>query len=366
MITSKPDTLSVNLSNNTSQYKITAWVPRLLDPEMAFKKMWKNSTKAFKEHLKNLDNRVSYLPIDKALPPLDSLKQTTQTEPLQFECSVAEAQGCRSTMEDAHLFKETDNGILTAICDGHGGSEIAKFATEYLEKNFIETLQNNQGNVHTSFEIIFNAMDKEVKENKKWEIAGSTIVVSYIDKNTNLVYTATLGDSEANIYRKDNDSFWSIPLSCVRDWASPKDAIRAGHVLNNSDIATKWPEEKNPKILRMGQFNRYCSGINVARSIGDYGIEGIIPLYVKESPLKDTPNLKAISSKPKITINKLLKGDVLVLACDGVKDFTSEEDLINILSNPDQHSNTAQKIVDFAIKTKYSTDNASALVIRIT
>lgn len=342
-------------SLNGSTVQMLNWSPRNIAQNIALEKMWKNGNKAIVEHQKDPLSESAYLPPSKAMPSLDSLKNSPQINSLKFEHNFAERQGVRSAMEDAHLFQETDEGILAVICDGHGGAEIAKFATEYLKNNFDRVLKNNQGNVHAAFEVIIDKIEKEVEKNDKWRDMGSTLVMSYVDKNTNLVYTATLGDSEANIYRQDNSNLLSIALSCIRDWAHPKDAKRAGLVLKNPNIVKYWPLEKNPKNLR---FPSFFYGVNVARALGDRGINLL-------AHQQFFTHLDGVSHKPKITVNKVRPGDVLILACDGLKDYVPEKEIIDILANLNQQSDAAQRLVDFAIDQRNSQDNVSVLAIYI-
>lgn len=314
----------------------------------AMKKMLKNSAKALEEHKK----KDAFAFVDSnTLPTLEFLLNSKRLFfPLSFTPCIAEAQGPRPSMEDAHFFKEIEQGVLVGVLDGHGGNQVAKFASERFPEQFFQTLTKNQGNVRLTFEQSFHTIHKEIAQKKEWNRIGSTAILSFIDKYTNLVYTATLGDSEANLYRKNKDGILqSTPLSCVRDWSSTKDAKRAAIALRKPEIELNWPLAENPKGLRF-PYAQY--GVNVSRALGDTGI------CSKEQT-------RAISHKPKITVNKLEAGDLLVLACDGLKDYVPEKDILELLNQSTKEENLAQKLVDYAITQKNSRDNVTVVAVKV-
>src|SRR5581483_2581006 len=127
-------------------------------------------------------------------------------------------------------------------------------------------------------------------------------------KNTNLIYTATVGDSEAKIYRSMKGKLKSIPLSNVRDWSFKKEAIRAFLATQDPKILETWIDSDKPKKLRFNPQKVLFGGINACRAFGDKQfaeVEGKAGLIVK----------------PKITVQELKPGDRLFYACDGYWDF---------------------------------------------
>ena len=172
-------------------------------------------------------------------------------KPMRFEHVMYENQGKRTTMEDALFYLEINDDqtdmVLTGILDGHGGDEVSRYAKKWFETKFPDELKKSQGNVHQAFEVSLNNIQNEIIDLKLK--SGSTAVICFIDKKTNLIYTATLGDSEANIYRKIEEQLKSIPLSCVRDWGSKEDSARAAKALGDPSIATRWPERLDPKTM---------------------------------------------------------------------------------------------------------------------
>ena len=167
--------------------------------------------------------------------------------------------------------------------------------------------------------------------------AGTTALICYIDKKSQLIYTATLGDSEANIYRKIRGSLLSIPLSPIRDWNTDKKFIGS-----NADSIT---DGIKPRIHY--QDSHMSISLNVSRSIGDKGC-------------------LLISQKPKVTQCNIHPNDTLILCCDGLKDFVPEATICQkIAQHQGSEQMLAQVLTNTSITTNLSTDNVTVIVIHI-
>lgn len=318
------------------------WKPQTLPLDQAIESMRKNSQKAINEHIRKSPSEP-YATVHEALPTIEKMNEVKLTQ-LQFRYSVAEMQGRRSTMEDAHFYKETQQGVLTGVLDGHRGIVIAQYVSDQIQNRFFDSLIKNHGNVRQTFEFLFNEIQQDIVHNSHWDPVGSTAVICYIDKRTHLIYTATLGDSEANIYRTIDQQVKSISLSCVRDWSSTRDALRAAIANNDPQIAEDWPKEKFPKFLRHGN-------LNVSRAFGDVDLAGTM-----EKP--------GVIHKPKITINQLNKGDTLILACDGLKDYASEKEIITFLGKQTT-TDQVKDLANWVITKKFSSDNVTIVAVNV-
>ena len=333
-------------------------VEKLIQCQSGLTEMIRNIAKAFSEHVKKQPH-TPYANI-KTYDSVDTImNRIISAKPMRFEHVMYEDQGKRTTMEDALFYLETKDDqtdmVLTGILDGHGGDEVSGYAKKWFETKFAEELKKSQGNVHQAFEVSLNNIQNEIIDLKLK--SGSTAVICFIDKKSNLIYTATLGDSEANIYRNIEGQLKSIPLSCVRDWGSKKDAARAAKALGDPSIATSWPQHLDPKQLRFPSASTPIEGavllLNVARALGDVSFAG-----TKEAP--------GVIQMPKITVFQLETGDTLILACDGLKDYVSEYEIIDQLIKSKPSINLAKTLVDYAINKKESNDNISVLIVSIT
>lgn len=312
------------------------WKPRILHVELAIAKMCKNAQKALDEHrAKSPELAGEYGSIELG-----------EYVPLTISHEASCKAGRRKTMEDALFFKEIKQGTLAGVFDGHGGDKVALFACDAFQARFADALENTRDdNPRQAFETLFYEINEEILKNSEFKDMGSTAVLSFIEKDTGFIYTATLGDSESTIYRKKK----AIPLSCVRDWAHPKEAKRAYEALSTMgdyEHVKKWPQATNPKHLRF-PFPHY--GVNVSRALGDKWV----------ATINDKPGVIA---KPKITMCKLHPGDRVVLACDGLKDYVDEREM-NQLMNSKQSGSLAETLVAFAINEKKSQDNVSVIVL---
>ncbi len=276
------------------------------------------------------------------------------------EWGLSARQGERPTMEDRHTVK-TLNKKLTffGVYDGHAGTNAADYTKDHLAENFSKFNWWNLFQIREQAETIgkrlidnFNKTDKDFLNNLKFkhDRSGTTAVVAVVDTNTNKVTIANCGDSRAIL-------------------------IRNGRVLlATNDHKPKLPKERK-RIEEAGGFvhyDRVCGVLAVSRAIGD-------------RDLKD----KGVIPNPDIYKKDAKKGDILILACDGVWDVMNNEEVAAFIhekfnkSNKEQmHSSTqntgeetveetgdnlvrrvARELRDKAYNKK-SNDNISVLIVK--
>lgn len=278
---------------------------------------------------------------------------------IDFDIQQCESIGRREVMEDAKSVEVLPNGgLLVTICDGHGDrGEISRYCTQRFHQLFYPKFYENQDNIPLYFEKIMKSVQEELEILKL--AGGSTALICYIDPNTHMGYFTNLGDSEAKLFTGKE----LLPLTCVRNWACPKDELRGRRVIEKiKDRASKahflelW-SSKHPKERRIGPRE-----LNVSRSMGDLdscfleGEEGVI-------------------QKPKVSIfpvracyNGQEEGQLLIFGCDGLWDFVSEDELIENVLLPfgeDNRQDLAKRIVNYALEQGRSSDNVSVIVVRI-
>lgn len=336
-------------------YSSVPWREKPLSIAEASKEMKVNALKAVDQHF---TPKGVYPSIKKVADEIFGLGPKQET-PLQFSHHVAEDQSRRPQMEDAHFYKEMEKGVLAGVFDGHGGKEVSNFASKQFQERFPKALENAKGNVHNAFENVIHHIHQDIVKHSSWNDKGSTAVVCYIDKETHQVYTATLGDSEANIYRKSLfGRVTSIPLSLVLDW---KQEIERLIKVFGEDFVNAWMQfvGGNSKFIR----SRLYQGVNVSRALGDVDQTG-------------TPRFPLVIHEPEITVNKLHSKDKLILACDGLKDFVDEKGIASIVGKANAVSRSllggnssplADQLVQAALKnmTKRHNDNVTVLAIDV-
>lgn len=266
---------------------------------------------------------------------------------------VSHVQGRRQTMEDEHIAKEfeleiagrTYRGHLFGIFDGHGGSLVAQFLRDNLQRKLQQTLIefNREGLTEDG---IWNALKMTcVRLNRDLEslhpqIArnqGSTATIAMIlDGN---LWTANVGDSRTVL---DNNG---TPFQLSRD-AKPADPLfRAGIEHRGGNVTD-------------GGTPRVNGILAVARAFGDLQLNG------------------AVSVRPTITVISLSviqPESHLILCCDGIFDVARTIDVVNLAYRSRgffawNRRLSVGEIARDITSTAYqagSTDNLSALVVKI-
>jgi serine/threonine protein phosphatase PrpC len=303
-------------------------------------RMERNLIKAIDEHHKTSDGIMTYDEYQRSLL-CGSI--------VQGLISSSEARGKRPRMEDAHFISCVGENTLVGLFDGNNGARAARFSNLLFAEQFPQSLSNADQSVHAAFMQLFPEVHRGFLKASN-DQSGTTALVAYIDYEQQKVCTATLGDSEAFLYRKINGVYKALPLSCVRNWGSKKDARRAALAYDAPAIASNWPEAPQPKALRVhvkGRFEE--ASLNVSRAIGDRPF-----LCVNDQPL--------VIQKPKITEAVFQPGDVLITACDGVWDYLKHADIIQQIEEQRPDESLAKKITLRALDT--STDNITVVAVR--
>lgn len=299
-----------------------------IDREIAFRKMCKNAEKAINENINDqlLKDPETPYPLDRS--HLVDMKAGPLPVKINIRSNTVEEIGTRATMEDAHFAVEIEQGFLAAVFDGHCGARMAKAVSSYFPQLFETQMRRSENHVHHAFEATFEILHKTL-----FDIFddGSTAVVSYIDPKTNLIYTATLGDSEARIYRSSEDKTSLIPLSCVRDWTSKRDYERAAEAIEDDDEFENFRYkmkglkkefiQTNPIMIKEQArffYDQLGFGPNVSRAFGD-------------RPFFTSNDIEVMSSKPKITVQSLKPGDVVLIACDGLWDYADHSEILKVM-----------------------------------
>lgn len=255
-------------------------------------------------------------------------------------------KGHREQNEDKHDVilnsnnknKELNNVNFYGVYDGHGGKDIST----YLKNNLSKFFTNKKVEYPLSKTYINNVYDNIQNSLKKHKCAyrsGSTctVAIQFKDKKGNeYLNVMNTGDSRCMLCR---DNF-GIPLT--------------------KDHKPHWVEERH-RIEQMGGKIIYdghdwrIRDLSVSRAFGD---------------IDATPYL---THKPDIFRYKLDKSDkFLVLACDGLWDVMSNDEvanfvLFNCYDNTTKHRinkdiNSAKILAEYAIK-KGSTDNVSVVIV---
>lgn len=271
--------------------------------------------------------------------------------PVTFTIYEHEAKReARDDMEDAHFDEEIPGqGTVLGVCDGHGGAVVAEFVALAFPERFKLRLgeailahpNDRDLAIHEALAVTIKDLDEDVRDNAELDGQGSTLVVSFFDKTTNKLYTATVGDAEANFYPKMTDGKTkSLPLTPLRDWECKKEKDRA---------------LKGRKSLNAP--NR-AGNLSVSRAIGDKD-EGT---YTETSTEEGTSKKnREIISKPKITVFPVKKG-IYIWSCDGLRDHDLPETPIIRAVDEGVDSSLAERLVKEVADGK---DNVTVIAVRV-
>jgi serine/threonine protein phosphatase PrpC len=225
-----------------------------------------------------------------------------------------------------------------------------------VENEFFKLLALNAGKVEETFYQLMSRIQKGIIDSGFND--GTTLVSCFIDKDKK-IYTATIGDSEARLFRKIAGVWKAIPLSRVVDWSTPMEAERAARALRRPSIAEEWPKSNDPKDLyyTITDSEGDEEGVNVSRSLGDTRFAGRAgePAVISEPLVSTLPGGR-----------KLKAGDRLIIACDGLWDYSNSEGIIQKIQEHNKMKDLNHALREGAISAmKSSNDNVTIIAVKV-
>jgi protein phosphatase 1L len=242
------------------------------------------------------------------------LVQSVMAQPLlnnnsQFELvwGLSARQGDRPTMEDAHVNEVAFQGVsgraFFGVYDGHGGAKAAEIAAKKLHTYLpVHCDKDSKNCMDEALEKAFLSTDSLIM--KKTD-SGTCAAVAYIDKDDLCI--AWVGDSRVVLGRN-------------------------GQVIYATEDHKPNKASERERITKAGGFvvtmygaPRVNGGLAVARALGDR--------CVKQDP--------GVIASPSIHHEKIQKGDIVIIACDGIWDVLTNQQAITIVDDALQESNSA-------------------------
>lgn len=220
-------------------------------------------------------------------------------------------QGWRASMEDAHFAipglpgQGWEGTAAFGVLDGHGGSDVAKFCANRLPQMIADQSSHDPSNALTA---AFYKLDEVLREtpNIDAESQGCTAVVSCVSKEHIIV--ANAGDSRAVLCRGGK----AVALSEDHkpSLAREKNRIaRAGGVVLQID-----GDRGGPRVM---------GDLNLSRSLGDLRHKQDTSLNAAQQIITSTPDIHTYARQP--------NDEFMILACDGVWDVLSNEDVVHFI-----------------------------------
>lgn len=237
-------------------------------------------------------------------------KETERDHNDIFNVAVSSCQGWRMSQEDNHsLMLELPGehkAAFFAVYDGHGSARVSKHASEGLWRHLIENEQYLKGNFQQALGEAFLSFDREVNESYNAQLAGTTAVCLLIVNNN--IYCANIGDSRGVA---------SVNCKCV--------PLSYDHKPEN-------PQELK-RILAAGGYvlgNRVNGNLALSRAFGDFHYKGNEQLPPEQQIVSPCPDVKTIELNDDL--------DFLLLACDGIWDVLTSEEVVDFVISHLEHS----------------------------
>lgn len=222
-----------------------------------------------------------------------------------YRVGASGMQGWRRGMEDSHtcvLDLKAPGFAFFGVFDGHCGNKVARYCGENLYQRIFRDPSFEQKRYEDSMVAGFLGIDQDILSDPRLQndSSGCTAVVAFATPTH--VYCANAGDSR-----------------CVLSRNGKAIALSADHKPTN--------EGEMKRIQKAGSFvsyGRVNGNLSLSRAIGDFNFK-----QNKTLP----PALQAITAKPDVVVHELTPDDeFLVLACDGIWDVMSNEQVVSFIS----------------------------------
>lgn len=252
----------------------------------------------------------------------------------------------RKTMEDTHKYILGYLGIpgcaYTAIFDGHAGVATARFCNEHLHDILaVEIRRKPSRSIPECMAEAFREIDRQLEENGITH-SGCTAVVAvtgFVAKNGRDIVPATATGGKRTVFVANVGDAAAILCSHKQ-----RKCLKLTYDHRGSD-----PHEQR-RVQNAGGIimaNRVNGMLAVTRSLGD--------LSMKDYVLGD----------PYTTETIVEAGDTLVLACDGIWDVMSGEQVVSTVeSTKDRASRISSRLLENALAA-FTTDNVTVLVAKL-
>ncbi|KAI8367262.1 phosphatase 2C-like domain-containing protein [Blakeslea trispora] len=275
-------------------------------------------------------------------------KTTTYEANSKYFYGCSHMQGWRLTMEDAHttMLKLGDTGAsFFGVFDGHGGSTVAQYTGQTLHKKVLESEHFQKKDYGLALKDAFLALDKSLIEDNSfaYDPSGCTAIAALVTEDDRII-VANAGDSRGILSIDGKVK----PLSYDH---KPTD------------------EAEMERIVKAGgfvEFGRVNGNLALSRAIGDFEFKQNDSLPAEK---------QVVTCDPDIIDHKITKDDeFFVLACDGIWDCMSNQDVVDFVRAGIAEDKTLEAIcenmmdnclADEQTSTGLGYDNMSVMIIAI-
>ncbi len=278
---------------------------------------------------------------------------------------VSKAQGKRPTMQDAHIayrFKTHGKEALFAgVFDGHGpkGEESAIYLRDhipsYLETKLQEVEALNETTIPEILTEMMVTMDQtlqaEITEGKSGTTASCCFVIN------DQIFVPNVGDSRAVFVKKKH-----FDQEDNKGFQVTEDASTTSRRFFK---AVEHMEVPVGRLEGEGAYGppRLNYELGLARELGHKSASARPKIAFLEKGIND--NIDDNKHRAKIGFKT---GDYLVIACDGLYDVASTNEIIKAVRKMDKQEYTPEKMSSHLVSAALNagtTDNVTVMVIRL-
>ncbi|CAI8051938.1 Protein phosphatase 1A [Geodia barretti] len=268
-------------------------------------------------------------------------KTVSQGEANSLRWGVSAMQGWRLEMEDAHTCEtnlKLKGWSFFAVFDGHAGPKVSQYCSTNLLRHIMGLVKSSdkEEDVSKKMKRSFLEIDDMLKkENQDERPSGGTTAVACMVSPDKFIW-ANCGDSRGLLCRANKLEYATLDHKPMNE----QERLRI---------------EKAGGTVMMQRVN---GSLAVSRALGDFD-------YKRSSELKQSEQL--VSPEPDMYVLDRSKDDqFLLLACDGVYDVMTNDEIVAYILHHLQLESKLSKICSDLIDTclnKNSRDNMSVILI---
>jgi serine/threonine protein phosphatase PrpC len=265
-----------------------------------------------------------------------------------FRIAVAEMNGFRSSMEDAHIAHLQKDWGFFGVFDGHGGTQCSKFIAKRMAEELTE-----KGCPKDDEAVKKLCIDLDAEFLNSRQPSGSTATMCIVHHPAGpggklRLRVVNAGDSRTLLGRRDGT---------IVDGGGTDQGLTVDHKPDHPD--------ERARVERCG--GRVETGMGGARVNGDLAVSRGFGDADHKKTGGPAPEDRPVTAVPELGFFEADPTDFLVLVCDGVSegDFTNPEviELIaSILKETDDPGKAATAVCHKAVETR-SRDNISCMIV---
>lgn len=294
-------------------------------------------------------------------PKTEKVSEDGENNRLRY--GLSSMQGWRSAMEDAHaVYPNLDTSTsFFAVYDGHGGDEVSKFCAKFLHQELLNHEAFSAGDISTSIQHAFLRMDEMMHgQTGQRELAALAEKDLAKDMIEGLISPRKCGQSMGQTdcgssEEGDNPDYCgptagstacvaiiqNIQLLVANAGDSRCVLSRKGQAYDMSRDHKPDLQAEKERITNAGGYvrcGRVNGTLNMSRAIGDMEMKQNQTLPVEKQIVTANPDIH--------TVELCNDDEFLVLACDGIWDCMSSQELVDFVGKQLKHENRLSAICE--------------------